>query len=261
MEEPGKIELLPTLLLLSLTIFIIIAGVLLLNQQFNRKLYRQRLNGERLRALHQQELLRANIRVQEDERRNIARNLHDELGAALSMTRMQLVHLGENAALPQELKESVQKIREMADISLATMRRISHELVPPQLETFGLVKTLQTVAAQLSNDKIAMEIQASDDLTRPSLAGELGLYRICMELIGNTLRHSGADRIVIRIAKDSEATELRYSDNGSGFDTGGSSDGLGLKNIEARAQALGGTAAFSGAAGKGMQAIVRLPLN
>lgn len=96
MEESEKLNFLSALLPVSLILFIIVLGVLRLNQQFNKKLYQQKLEGEKLKLLHQKELLRASIRAQEEERKIIARNLHDELGAMISIMRMQLMQLENN---------------------------------------------------------------------------------------------------------------------------------------------------------------------
>lgn len=258
MEKSQEIDFLATLLPLSLVLFIIVLGVLVLNQQFNKKLYRQKLEAEQLKLRHQQELLRTSIRVQEEERRLIARNLHDELGAVLSMTRMQVMQLERQTG--EEWHAPLNKVRELTEVALASMRRISHELIPPQLEAFGLLKTLEAVANQFDSMEHDLKIEAPEDLPRLALAEELGLYRICMELINNTLKHANATQIVISLSLKAGDFQIVYTDNGVGLPEDQSGEGLGHKNIEARIHAMGGSVRIDNHPPSGMRAVMRIPL-
>lgn len=241
MEESEKIDLLRTLLPLSLVIFIIVLGVVVLNQQFNKKLYKQRLEREELKIRNQQELLRTSIQVQEDERKRIARDLHDELGAALSMARMHLVQLERMHSAEDTLLQKLMEIREITESALSSLRRISHELLPPQLESFGLVQTLESLRRQfIGLDQLNLTIQAGQDFPRFPLILEVSLYRACMELMHNTMKHSSASEITIALNATNEQLQLYYTDNGQGVPLDTMGKGLGLKNIEARIQALGG---------------------
>lgn len=166
METSENINLISTILPFSAIIFLIVLGVLLLNQQFNKKLYSQKLEKEKLKAQHQFELLQSSIAVQEEERKRIARDLHDELGAALSMTRMHLMQIEQqNTEQGTDLTTRLQNVRSMTEKALASMRRISHELMPPQLESFGLLQTLNTVASELNKlDQLRIEIIAPENI-------------------------------------------------------------------------------------------------
>lgn len=262
MEEPQKIALLYTLLPLSVVIFIIVLGVVLLNQQFNKRLYRQKLEAEELKIRYQQELLRTSIDVQETERKRIARDLHDELGAALAMARMHLVQLERGQQEPQKLLQSLAEIREMTESAIATTRRISHELLPPQLERFGLLQTLQVLKQQLNGlDALEIIISAPPEFPRFPIALEIGIYRSCLELLQNTLKHAQATRIRMELQLLPEINELRliYTDNGKGLPET-ASGGLGHKNIEARITAIGGTVETGNHITGGMQAILHVPL-
>jgi signal transduction histidine kinase len=242
MEKTEELNFLSALWPFIGIIFLIVLGVLLLNQQFNKKLYAQKLEKEKLKARHQFELLRASIAVQEEERKRIARDLHDELGAALSMTRMHLVQIEQmSATYDPTLTARLQNVRSMTEQALASMRRISHELMPPQLETFGLLQTLETTAAELNKlNQLQMEIQVLGNFPRLPLATELGLYRVCMELINNTIRHSQADNILIKFEQENARLRLDYRDNGKGFPEGTMKKGIGQRSIETRVHSLGG---------------------
>lgn len=261
MEESEKIDLLHTLLPLSLVIFIIVLGVVLLNQQFNKKLYRQRLESEELKIRNQQELLRTSIQVQEDERKRIARDLHDELGAALSMARMHLIQLERQHAEDGQLPQKLIEIREITESALTSMRRISHELLPPQLESFGLLQTLQVLRQQISGlEQLEMTISANEDFPRFPLTIEVGLYRACLELVQNTLKHTQATQITISLKATRQYLQLHYTDNGSGVHPENAGNGLGRKNIEARIHALGGNVETGNAPNGGMFTTIKIPL-
>jgi len=261
MEEQEKLTFLSTLLPLSVILFIIVLGVLLLNQQFNKKLFRQKLEGEQLKIRHQQELLRSSIQVQEDERKRIARNLHDELGAALSMTRMRIMQLETRIEDPVMAEAELKAVREMTEVALASMRRISHEILPPQLEAFGLIKTLEATAATINNlHTLEMEVFSDDDFPRLPVAIELGLYRISMELLNNTLKHAAATAIAIRIYIQNKVLIVQYTDNGKGFPGETIREGLGHKSMEARASSLGGTVELVNGKSSGISATISIPL-
>jgi signal transduction histidine kinase len=262
METPGDVSFLSTLLPLTGIIFLIVLGVLLLNQQFNKKLYRQKLEKEKLKARHQFELLQSSIEVQEEERKRIARDLHDELGAALSMTRMHLVQLEQqNAANETELPARLQNVRFMTEKALASMRRISHELMPPQLENFGLLQTLESTATEINKlDQLQVEINAPENFSRLPLAIELGLYRICMELINNTMRHAAATRIQIHLQKEKNLLQLEYRDNGKGLPEGIIKKGIGQRSIQTRVHSMGGNLTMKNSKEGGIQVSIELEL-
>lgn len=262
METAQDVNFLSALLPFAGIVFLIVLGVLLLNQQFRKKLYQQKLDQEKLKARHQFDLLQASIAVQEEERKRIARDLHDELGAALSMARMHLVQIEQqNGSKDAELASRLQNVRSMTENALASTRRISHELMPPQLESFGLIQTLESMAAEINKlDQLRMEISAPDHFTRLSLPIELGLYRVCMELVNNTIRHAQAGKISIRLKQEPEKLFLEYRDNGKGFPENRNKKGIGQRSIETRIHSLGGTFQMENADGGGIRVTVELPV-
>lgn len=260
METSPQISLLTTLLPLIGVIFIVAVGVVILNQHFQKNLYRQKLEQEEIKNRHQQELLTSSILVQEQERKRIAQDIHDELGALLSISRMHLVRLEEKeTGQSGNILPALQNIRSLTEKSLSSMRKISHELMPPQLETFGLVKTLEAVAAHANKtENINISIDAVDHFPRLTWPLKLGLYRIMMELINNTLKHAGADAIYIKLDHTNGIIACTYTDNGKGMQSAKKKNGLGLKSIEGRASSLGGNIEI-GNVGDGFHAMIAIP--
>lgn len=261
METTEKLDFLRTLLPLAGIIFIIAVGVVLLTQQFHKNQYRQRLQQEELKNHYQVELLKSSIEVQENERKHIAQDIHDELGAVLSIARMHLVQLEDNEKdKTGNLLPALQNIRSLTETAISSMRRISHQLMPQQLEAFGLVKTLEAVAAQANKTgSIAVHILAANDLPELTWPVKLGLYRINMELMNNTFKHAGANTITIRLDDTGNYITCTYTDDGKGFQDQPGIDGFGHKSIEGRSSSLGGTCTFSDSSA-GFKAVIKIPV-
>lgn len=266
METIKNLNFFNALLPLALIVFIIAIGVVLLNQHFQKNLYLQKIEKETLKSLQQNELLRSSIHVQEEERKRIAHDIHDELGAVLSIMRMHLVMLenqnADNAGNFENMLPGLKNARQLSDTALASIRNISHQLMPPQLEQFGLIKTLETVVKQM-NDAGAINIRLTALLGVTKLPWPigLGLYRITLELINNTIKHAGAKNIVIVFGCDSKYITCIYSDDGKGLSTPDQINGLGLKSIEGRASSLGGIAKFGNSSTRcGFHAIIKIPV-
>ncbi|MEQ8473340.1 MAG: histidine kinase [Marinoscillum sp.] len=260
MEEPHEIELLSIVLPLIGIIFLIAVVVLYLNQYFQRQLTQQKLAEQELINKQQQALLQTSINAQESERKRIARDLHDELGATLSISRMHLMKLEQNQEISKDLKISIENVRSVIESSLTSMRRISHELMPAQLETFGLAKTLHTVVNRVNETGgLSLSLEQSLGNMRMPWELEVGIYRIVMELVHNTIKHGRAAQAHISLKRMLHQLEMIYTDDGVGMKTNVGTAGLGLKSIEARANAIGGT--FQIFEGRGFHARVVLSIN
>lgn len=264
METIRDLNFLDTLLPLAVVIFIIGTGVVLLNLHFQKNLYRQRLKEDTLKSLHQHDLLRANIQAGEQERKRIAQDLHDELGAVLSIMRMNLVLLEQqNAEGGEGLRTGLQNARLLSEKAMTSVRSISHQLMPPQLESFGLIETLESVASQITKAKqLQIRVTAGSPFEGLPWSVSIGLYRVVMELINNTIKHAGATAIEIDFQRAGRYVVCRYSDDGRGLPTGapGPRVGLGHMGIEGRVSSLGGKLEMGNEVAGGFYAIIQIPV-
>ncbi len=258
MEATEPLDIANLLMPVALIIFIVAIGVVLLYQHFQKNLLQQKVREKELKNEHQSELLKSNITAQETERKRIAQDIHDELGATLSITRMHLLQLEKSSYLETKAKQSVQNIRKITETALASMRKISHQLMPPLLESFGLFKTLEEFTDQINQThELRVTLAFNEGPECLSHEIELGLYRICLELIHNTLKHAAAQHITITLSyEDGPTCTLLYADDGKGM-ISEHTNGLGLTSIEARTQALEGL--FEILPGPGFQAKVTIP--
>ncbi|MBS1772058.1 MAG: hypothetical protein JST82_04315 [Bacteroidetes bacterium] len=261
METLKNTAFIDTLLPFIVIVFIIGTGVVFLYQHFQKNLYVHKLKQETLKNAHQYDLLRSNIEAQETERKRIAQDLHDELGAVLSIIRMNMVMLEQNKKPQQDIIKELQNLRQLSETAIATIRSISHRLMPPQLESFGLVKTLEAVCRQVSNaGGVNIILNISPTLPGLSWTVNLGLYRIIMELINNTIKHSGATQITIDIHSENQHVLCEYNDNGIGLAGNDISKGLGFKSIDGRINILNGTFKAGTSQTCGFYASIAIPI-
>ncbi|MCW3465006.1 sensor histidine kinase [Chitinophaga nivalis] len=262
METIKDLNFLNALLPLALIVFIIGVGVVFLNLHFQRNLSLQKLKQEALKNIYQHDLLRSNIQAQEQERKRIAHDLHDELGAVMSIMRMHLMVLQQQstAGTPQ-LQEGLQQVRALSETALESVRSISHRLMPPQLEAFGLLAALDAVIAPIHKaGSITIELGSDSELEEVPWLVNLGLFRIVMELINNTLKHAGATAIKIDFLRRGQQLQCHYQDDGSGLPADNQHKGLGLKGIEGRVNALGGKLTIGNREAGGFYATVALTI-
>ena len=260
METKDHVTFIETLLPFVGIVFLIALGVVLLTQQFRKNLYREQLEQEALKNQHQTELLRSSILVQEQERKRIAQDMHDDLGAVLSITRMHLLQAERKIGTSdRELLGDLQNIRHLTENSIENMRRISHELMPPQLEKFGVLQTLETICEQLTSaGKIHAVLQVKDQPVITDELISLTLYRVCMELINNTITHAEASQLQLIITASDEKIRVQFSDNGKGMPGETKNQGAGLKNIKSRLSFFGGDITIDSRQ-NGFNAFVSLP--
>ena len=262
METIRDINFIDTLLPLAVIVFIIGTGVVLLNQHFQKNLSIQKLRQETLKSRHQIDLLRSSIHAQEEERRRIAQDLHDELGSIISIMRMHLVMLEQqHTGGTESLLAGLQNARQLSETALASIRSISHQLMPPQLASFGLIETLESVVEQIEKTgNITIQLNAPSSVTDLSWIVNLALYRIVMELINNTIKHANAKQITVDIQCDNRYITCYYTDNGKGLPEKDMGMGLGHKSIEGRVSALEGKLEWGNQAAGGFFATIQIPV-
>jgi signal transduction histidine kinase len=261
-EASEQINLFSLLLPILAVIFIIAVSVIVLNSHFQKNLFKQKLVQEELVIKHQQDLLKSSIDVQEDERKRMAIDLHDEMGATLSLIRMKISSLEKESSQDANLQQQFEHLKSLTDTAMSSIRRISHDLMPPTLLYFGLISSLNQIAntVQQSNP-INVKINHPDEQLELPWAISLGLYRISMELINNTIKHAKANAVSINIKIENQILYFKYEDNGIGISNINEHKGLGQKSIEARALAMNGSLKMGNGEQKGFYAEIKIPIN
>jgi len=197
--------------------------------------------------------------LQEDERRAISRDLHDDIGQAITAMKLSAwAALDEDD--PQRRNQDLQQIVSMADTTVAKLRDISTLLRPPQLDALGLEAALRWQAGVLfrsTSTELRAQIQSLPQ--RPDNDIEQACFRIAQESLTNALRHARASQVELSLlALDDHRLHLQIRDDGEGFDPDGPR-GLGLIVMRERAQSVGGQLRIESAHGAGTLVDVHLP--
>jgi len=200
----------------------------------------------------------------EQERARISREIHDELGQALTRLKMDLGwlrrRLGENAQAGSLVAERVLEMGRFIDETLVSVRRLATELRPALLDNLGLAAALNAQMRQLAAQaEIEVTQHLEPDLPLSSEQAT-GLYRIAQEALTNIVRHANARKVRCVLFLDNEGVTMEIQDDGRGFDSAVQPmRGLGLVGIAERARLLGGFAAVESEPGRGTLVRVHLP--
>jgi signal transduction histidine kinase len=217
-----------------------------------------RQSHEQLRALsmHLQD-------VREEERIRIAREVHDELGQALTGLKLQLTWLlGRLPPTPKLLHEKTRLIAERIDETIQTVRRIATELRPGVLDSAGLSAALEWQAREFeSQTGIRCRVDSSLDESSMNQALNTAFFRIFQETLTNVIRHTQASTVDVRLFEAAGQVVLEVQDNGRGITDHQvhNTKSIGLLGMRERAALVGGEVHFHGVPGKGTTVTVRIP--
>lgn len=200
------------------------------------------------------------IRAQEDERKRIALELHDDISQRLSMLAAGLDEYGTRLP-PGMSREQVQlsSLKQSADEVAEAIRQLSHELHSSALHHLGLAKGLRGLCRTISErNHIVIDLQ-SDEVSEISYDLGLCLFRVAQEAINNAVKHSGAGRIEVLLLQNPNLVRLVIKDDGAGFNSTLPSNGLGLVGMRERLRIAGGTFTLTSGLGRGtmIEAVVR----
>lgn len=215
---------------------------------------KQRLLEEqaKLKALQQQRLFKAIINAQEEERRNIAENLHNEIGQLLFAAQL-------------KLSSSETESRQLINAAIKKVREISFELTPVLLSDMGLEAALKDMLERkLDAEQISFNFSFNIKDERLNTNIEVIIYRIVQELLNNTIKHASASHINVLIMQRDEELYISQTDNGIGMDKNILSNpkkGFGLKSIINRLHILNGVFEVFSNPNKGTKVLMNIPLN
>jgi two-component system sensor histidine kinase UhpB len=245
----------------------------------NERLFEELLGAER----RYRGLARAVWNVQEEERRRLARELHDGIGQTLTALKNHLDHLaGKAAAAGSRFTEDLAAAAETAGGAVHETRELSRLLRPPVLDDLGLVPALRWLVRTLEKRTgLAIELTVGGELAADGGAAEGGgaaeaparlepdletlVFRVVQEALTNTLKHSGARRAAVSLSADAAAVRVHIADAGAGFDPDAtldaapSSTGVGLAGMRDRVELFGGRLALTSAPGRGTEVQLSVP--
>jgi signal transduction histidine kinase len=224
----------------------------------------RRMEAELERShLDLQRLVASQDEVQENERRRIAMELHDDLQQTLAAIKIDLSAAASQCVSPGQVP--LRSAQELADRAIESTRRIIGDLRPQMLDDLGLVPALQLLAAQFEQrTAIGCRLEADEHdlegLLWPQASS--ALYRIVQEALNNVAKHSGARQVEIHLGADTEVITLRVADDGAGMPEAAQRrhGAVGLIGMHERVRMLNGTLALSGGQPRGTVVQVMVPL-
>lgn len=217
----------------------------------------------RERTLELSELAGYLQQVRERERFSLARELHDELGALLTASKMTVAWmLRQREALPAPSLDKLRKLDRLLEQGVQLKRRVIEGLAPSALANLGLKAALEGLADQVaSTGALHARVLAVGEAHEPAPETGIALYRVAQEALTNVQNHAHATEAWIELDCSADWVELRVRDNGKGFDASARSKAKahGLRGMRHRAESLGGVISVSSVPGQGTRVIFRVP--
>lgn len=229
-------------------------GVLLV-----QRIFKDTYVSEQKRRISERRILGTVIRTEEAERKRFSRELHDGLGPLLSSAKMSLSALSLDG-LDERNKYIISNTKMVIDEAVRSLKEVATNLSPHILNDFGLNRAITNFINKIPVSGI--NISFDTDLRDQRLGSHLEviLYRVVCELINNTITHASADRIDITINRLPGCIRMEYCDNGRGFDPEAETGGMGISNMASRVGSVKGEFVITSSVGKGMSAIIEIPI-
>jgi signal transduction histidine kinase len=200
------------------------------------------------------------VTTQENERKNLSRELHDAVGQSLSAVQFELHDLAVVISPQQEqLRGRVDRIRELVESSLAMIRNMARLLRPTMLDDLGLAAALEGQAREISRSTgVQIDVRASGLSAELPDEHKTCVFRIAQEALNNVCRHANADSVKITLETSDTWVLVTIQDDGRGFRPD-QTKGLGLIGMHERVENLGGTLGIRSEPGQGTRIEARLP--
>ncbi len=228
---------------------------------------RQYLHLQHISELEKEKQLHATesiLKIQEDERSRIAKDLHDGLGGLLSSVKYSLNDMKENLILKNEDIPAFKRSIDMLDTGIQELRRIAHNMMPENLIKFGLDVALKDYCKVIDNTKILTihytSFQRDNFFTDQNIT--VTIYRIIQELINNTIKHANASELLVQLSNENKILHITVEDNGKGLDVNSlsTSKGAGWSNINNRLKYLNGTLDINSNPKEGTSINIEIPI-
>lgn len=247
--------------LLSSWTGVLISIIILISLLFIKRLFNIQKQLDDLRKQNETRVLSAIIRTEEKERQHFAKELHDGLGPLLSSVKMAISSTRYPAPQNQEILTNAEKL---IDESILTLKEVSNNLSPHVLNNFGLLKAIKSFINKLNAiDHIQIKLNSNIDNKRFAYNVEVVLYRVCCELLSNTMKYATANNIYIDLIANNSTITLEYIDDGIGFDMKSNEKigkGMGFANIQSRIKSLNGSYSIYSAPNEGVHVKIKIYL-
>lgn len=221
------------------------------------------LKEQRLHSQFSQTLLQSQLEIQEQTFKNISQEIHDNIGQALTLAKL---NLNTMPAASEEQQQKITTTKELVSKAIVDLRDLSRSLNTDYIADMGLLRALEyELSVVHKSSGIKTELETAGEPFRLEQQKELILFRIVQEALNNTIKHAGATLVKAVIHFKPDELELLITDDGNGFTMpadqkdGNTSAGLGLRNMQNRATLIGAGFSLLSTPGKGTEVKIILP--
>ena len=254
LKEEEVLLILYSIITIFILIFFVVVFVVAFQKRKNKLLWEQMEAKKKFEI----ELANSQIEIQEQTFKNIAWELHDNIGQLLSVANIQLGMLLHES--PSEIKPKVEETKTTLGTTLQEVRALSKTLNQEVVLNNGLIESLQNELNRYQRLRfVSTELTIQGAKVNLANEVEIILFRILQEFFSNTLKHAFAKKIFVSLYYQENALEIKASDDGEGFDPTTVKTNSGLVNMRSRAKVIGAEFVLSSKKGNGTQLIVTYP--
>src|SRR5579863_6152016 len=250
-----------TIIVFLLAGFFILVLVAYINQRKKKHIDEKKT----MQLNFQQELLRTQLEIQEQTLKNISQEIHDNIGQVLSLAKLNLATIDVSKAL--RLQEKIDESKNLVGKVIQDLRDLAKSLNTDYVVQMGLARSIEYELELINKTELfKTSFRISGSVIRMEKQNELVIFRIVQETLNNIIKHSGATEITVLLVYSPEIFELSIMDNGQGFNLEASpekyrgSSGLGIKNMQNRAELIQAHFTISSDSGRGTFTKLTLPL-
>ena len=228
MEWNGEIIILSSIILILFAGFLFLLALIFIRRK--NALLQEQIS---LKQSFEKELAESQLEIREETLRNISWELHDNIGQLMTLAKIQT----------QNAHQDPKKIDEAAEIignALTELRALSKSINPESLNSRDILESLKLEIDRFNRLKfIDAQLNVIGENFEISSKDQIILFRILQEFFSNTIRHSQATQLTLKLTYSKDQLNITSSDNGTGFNVDGIADGIGLKNMKKRAELIG----------------------
>lgn len=237
----------------------------MVSEVYNRTRQLEKAEAKSKKLLTENRLLvNSSLEVQEEERKYLARELHDEMGQCLTAIQADAELIRDMShGVDERIETSAKAIMDISSRVYNVVHSMMHRLRPSILDNLGLAEAIKDEidAWEARNSNIVCDFKCTDNLSNLGERINISLYRIVQECLTNITKHASANTVRIELIRDEKSISLMVSDNGAGFDMRLSRSGLGLIGMRERVTSLGGNLVLNTAPNQGVTITIILPFN
>lgn len=256
----GESQIIIAIILFNLFFLLFIVGIIVFIQQYKQKKKEHLAMLNYQKAAHQKELLENQIEIQNQTMQHIGREIHDNVGQKLTLASLYTQQLAFENKAPH-INENIENISQIINESLADLRELSKSLTDDSISKNSIYNLIENEVRKVQKtQKCFISLLSNDSKLELDYQQKSILIRICQEFIQNSLKYAQCKTIQLDLNQKDNELILTLQDDGIGFDTNRTANGIGLENIKKRTKILNGTYDLSSDAQSGTCLKISIPL-